>query len=253
MSASLSVTETQIFTALRSVLSTFGLVSSTAGQQVPIVRGLVNRVPEPSETDFVVMWPTARDRLSMNIDTVADYQFTGSIASNVLTVITIVAPNIVTLGQPLYGAGVATGCMIIAQLTGTPSGLGTYSVSSTSDVSREILYNGTKQVLVPTEVTIQVDVHGPPSGRAADNAHVIEALMRDQFAVDAFSAQGFDVMTLYTSEPRQLLFDNAEDQAEERWSIDCCLQANPIITITQQFADQLHADTTSVDAASPVA
>lgn len=247
MSASLSITETQIFTALRGVLSTFGLASSTTGQQVPIVRGLVNRVPEPRETDFVVMWPTARDRLSMNVDTVADNQFTGTIVINVLTVSAIAPPNVVTPGQPLYGVGVATGCRIIQQLGGTPGGIGTYSVSSTPDVARETLYCGTKAILVPTEVTIQVDVHGPPSGRAADNAHVIEALMRDQFAVDAFIAQGFDVMTLYTSEPRQLLFDNAEDQAEERWSIDCCLQANPIVTVTQQFADQLIATPFEVD------
>ena len=250
MSGSLSLTETQVFTALRSVLLTMPLTTA-AGTAMPIVRGLVNRVPEPAGTDFIVMWPISRDRLSMNVDTLADNTITGSITSNVLTV-TAVGSSVVAVGFPLYGATIATGCTILSQLTGTPGGIGTYSVSTTPDVSSEPLYCGTKAVLVPTEVTIQLDVHSPPSGRAGDNAHVIEALMRDQFAVDAFLNQGVDVMTLYTSEPRQLQFDNAEDQTEERWSIDCCLQANPIVTITQQFADELAVSTEIVEVVSPV-
>jgi hypothetical protein len=34
-------------------------------------------------------------------------------------------------------------------------------------------------------------------------------------------------------------FDNGEQQVEERWVVDLCMQADVTITTTMQFADQL--------------
>lgn len=249
MSASLSITETQVFTALRTVLGTFGLVSST-GVAVPIVRGQINRVPEVAGADFVVMWPLMRNRLSLNVDVTSDNIVTGSIASNVLTV-TAVQHGVVVPGAPVYQLGNTTQlCTVIAQLSGTPEGIGTYSVTPTANLTSGTLYCGTLAALAPMEQMVQIDVHGPAS---ADNAQRIATLMRDQFGVSAFIDAGYDVAPLYTNNPRQIPFVNGENQIEERWIVETALQINPIVTVTQQFADALVASTTEVEAAYPVA
>jgi hypothetical protein len=180
MPTMISLTETQIFTALRSVLGAFGLAPSDPEQPVQIIRGQVNRVPEPARPDFVVLWPITRDRLAMNITT-----YDG-------------APN-----------------------------------------------PGTAAIMQETEVTIQADVHGPFS---ADNAARIQTLFRDQFAMDAFAASGLPLTPLYTSDPRQMPFDNGEQQVEERWTIDLCMQADVTITVPQQFAITLTGTATPVEA-----
>jgi hypothetical protein len=76
MSAIISLTETSIFTALVSALGTFGMVSAV-GAPIPIIRGQVNRVPEPQTPDYVVMWPLMRTRIATNIDTYTDTIVTG--------------------------------------------------------------------------------------------------------------------------------------------------------------------------------
>jgi hypothetical protein len=243
MSAPISLTQTQIFTALRSVLTTFGLTSSTACQDVPIIRGQMNRVPEPKETDFVVLWPVMRNRLAMNVDSWIDSQVTGSLSGLVLTVTTVTAGSVLS-GATIYGAGVPTACQVVVQLSGTTGGIGTYSTSIAASVASEPLFVGTQSAMQETEVTIQADVHGPA---AADNAARIATLFRDQFGVTAFLAQGVALAPLYTSDPRQLPFENGEQQLEERWTIDLVMQANVTVTTTQQFADALNLTLQEVD------
>lgn len=243
MSATISLTQTQIFTAVVSVLGMMGLQPAQGSAPVPIIRGQINRVPEPTGQDFVVLWPIARDRLALNIDTLTDSIIAGSIASNVLTV-TGVENGSVLIGSTIYGAGVSSNCQVLSQLTGTPNGTGTYATSPTANVSAETLYCGTVAAMQETEITLQADIHGPAS---ADNAARISTLFRDQFGVSAFRAQGYDIAPLYTTEPRQMPFDNAEQAVEERWVVDLCMQANVVITTTQQFADQLEADVYPAD------
>jgi hypothetical protein len=174
--------------------------------------------------------------LALNIDTATDSAVVGSITADVLTVTSVTSGSVLP-GATLYASGITSGCQVIAQLTGTPNGIGTYSTTPTADVTGT-LYCGTTASLGKVEVTIQADVHGPAS---ADNAGRIWALFRDQFGVSAYLAQGYDIAPLYTSEPKQIPFDNGEQQVEERWVIDLCMQANIVVTTTQQFADQLDA------------
>lgn len=176
MTTPISITEVQIFTAVRSVLGTFGL-TSTLGTEVPIIQGQTNRVPQPAQQDFVEMWPIARVRLGMNID---------------------------NWGSPWA------------------------EISSVQE----------------TEITIQCDVHGPASG---DNAQRISTLWRDQFAVSAFEDLGLPLSPLYTTDPRQMPFNNGEQQWENRWVIDLSLQADIAVATPMQFADQLEAATTPVE------
>ena len=242
MIVTIAPTETDIFTATRSVLLTMGLAPAVASQNVDIIRGQVNRVPEPLSGDFVVIWPLMRERLAMNIDDYLDGQFAGSITANTLTV-TALDTGAPAYGQLLYGDGIAAGCTILTQLSGPAGGVGTYQVSPTPDAAAQTIYCGTKSVLQKTEITLQADIHGPAS---ADNAHRIQSLFRDQFGVDAFQAANPMIAPLYTSSPRQIPFFNAEQQTEERWTMDLCMQAEVTLIVTQQFAAALHSDTTPV-------
>lgn len=101
-----------------------------------------------------------------------------------------------------------------------------------------------------TMVTIQVDTFGPLS---ADLAHLIQTLFRSDWGVDQFTTSGFDVTPLYTSDPRQMKFTDESAQVQQRWSIDCALQVNPVVTVSQDFADQLAVGLLSVDVAYPPA
>lgn len=176
MTTPVSLTEDQVFIAVRTVLLEFGLISAL-NTAVPIVQGQANRVPPPTDEDFVVFWPISRVRLGMNID--------------------------------IWGAPFA-------------------------DMA----------VLQETEFTIQCDVHGPASG---DNSQRIATLWRGQFAKSAFEALGLPISPLYTDDPRQMPFTNGEQQWENRWVIDLCLQADIAVTIPMQFADQLKATVTPVE------
>lgn len=244
MSATVSPSQSQMFTALVSVLTTFSLAGAD-GNPAEIIKGQVNRTPQPSGQDMVVLWPIARDRLAMNIDTTEDVTVTGAITDNVLTVSDVtIAP--VQAGQILYNiAGTVTpGCQVIRQLTGTPGGAGTYQLSPTAPVGSGTIYLGMISALQETEFTVQADVHGPLAG---DNAARIQALFRDQYAVDGFLAAGIALTPLYTSDPKQIPFDNGEQQVEERWVIDLCMQADIAVTTTMQFADQLKVTVTPVE------
>jgi hypothetical protein len=106
----------------------------------------------------------------------------------------------------------------------------------------------TRQDEQDTQVTIQVDTFGPLS---ADNAHIVQTLLRSDWACDQFEARGFGVTPLYTSEPRQMKFTNESHQVEQRWTLDVQLQVNPIITVPQQFAGEIAVGLIEVDTTYP--
>lgn len=177
MAASITLTEVQTITALRTVL--LGVMAP----EVEIVKGQINRVPEPLSADFLVLTPLLRARLSTNVDTFTD--------------------------EP----------------TATPP-------------------IGRRNSLVPTQLTVQIDIHGPSS---ADNAQIISTVLRDEYATKAFEATGVEVQTLYAEDPRQMPFLNGEQQIEWRWTVDAVLQVNPVVRTPQDFADVVEATLIEVD------
>lgn len=248
--ANVSLKQETIFVALRTVLATFGFGTVEASGEFPIIQGQVNRVPEPIEQDFIVMWPIRRERLATNIDTDSDASLVGSITANILTVAS--ASGLIYQGLPVYGTGISDGCRVIAQLSGTPGGIGTYALSGTTDVTSETIYCGSHNATQYLEFVVQCDVHGPSS---ADNATILSTLFRDQYAVSAFIDAGYAISPLFTDDPRQAPFINAEQQFEERWIVDVHMQVNITIVVTQQFAVELHISTltpTPVDGLIPV-
>jgi hypothetical protein len=221
---SISITESNVLTALRTLL----LSVLPAG--VEIVKGQDNQVGEPQGPDFVVMTPLLRARLGTNIDTYQDCAFTGSISGATLTVSSMNLGTI-AVGSTLFGANITAGTTITALGTGT-GGVGTYTVSQSQTVASEIMASGSKDMLQPTRMTVQIDVHGPNAG---DNAQIITTAFRDEYAVESFISSGFDVAPLYCDDAKQVPYINGENQFEGRWSIDAVMHCNPVIATAQQF------------------
>jgi hypothetical protein len=235
----ISFTEAQGFTVLGNFLQ-----SICAPSPLPIVRqigntapGVNSRVPEPAGGDFIVMSSLSQPRLATNLTTYSDVIFTGSVAVNVLTV-TAVAQGTIEIGSLFldgnYPPVVLPGSMITGQLTGSPGGIGTYSVSGVQTVSSGTLYAGIRTDVATAEWIVQLNIHGPNS---ANNTRTIDTLFRSDYAVDYFTAQGQPLAPLYCDDPRQATWENAEQQMEFDWTIDLHMEIDVAIGTPQQFAD----------------
>lgn len=232
----------------------------------PIILGQANRVPEPKVNNFVVMTPTRRARIATNLDDYSDAEFTASISGTTLDVTMVpssgaigqfqigITPigfvgdqSIITVGCAIFGDGVADGTVVTAFLTGA-GGLGTYEVNISQDVDSETMHVGGQSILQQTEIDVQLDFHGSSS---ADNAQVISTIFRDPYGVGLFEAAGDVAVPLYADDPRQMPFINSENQYEDRWIVEAVMQANPTISISQQFAGSLNVELVNVDARFP--
>lgn len=178
------------------------------------------------------MTPISRVRLATNVDSTADNYFIGSISGTTMT-ITEVENGVIGLGAQIFGVNVLSNTYVTAFGTGT-GGVGTYTVSQSQTFASGTLAAGTSNSLQSTQIKIQLDVHGPSS---ADNAQIISTLLWDQYAFSQMTSSGYDIAPLYCDDPKQIPFINAEQQYEDRWTIDAILQANPIVQVPQQFAD----------------
>jgi hypothetical protein len=232
----LSLTAFQALTALREFL--LPVVSSGTS----VIRAQVNRVPEPVGSNFVVMTLLFQKRLSTNDTFYYDNVITASIATTVLTVTAIPrAQSPLSTGMLLLDSGwpmmnLAAGTILGMQLTGAVGGVGTYAVSPSQTVASETMYAGVRADLTPVELTVQLDVHGPAS---SDNVRIIETLFRSEYGTASFSASGYDIQPLYCSDAHQMPFINAEQQYEDRWTMDAVMQMNPVIKTPEQFATQV--------------
>lgn len=65
-------------------------------------------------------------------------QITGSISGTTLTV-TALSSGVLSVGDTVAGTGVASGTTVTAQVSGTPGGVGTYTVSASQTVAGEAL------------------------------------------------------------------------------------------------------------------
>lgn len=239
MPTTVNPTQDDIATALRAFLLAV-LPDGTA-----VVLGQVNRASEPLG-DFVVMWPIRRERIETNVDGMADALFEASIAGDVMTVVSVSIGE-VAVGNTVFGSGVVLGTRITALGSGT-GGPGTYAVSPSQSAPGQSLAAGATNAMQPTEVTMQLDVHGPAS---ADNAQIVSTLFRDPYATELFATIAPSISPLFADDPRQIPFINAEDQYEDRWVIDAHLQANQTVVVPQQYADAVEVEVISVDAAFP--
>lgn len=228
---------------------------------VEVVRGQVNRVPEPQSPDFVVFWPTLKPRLGTNRDEYLDCVFTGGITGSTLTVTAVDQgfPGRPGAGSPVFGVGIQAGVTIVRQLTGPAGGAGTYQLSAgvaPPIAPGTVMAGGTELLTQPSEMQYQLDVHGPAGG---DNTAVITTIFRDARGVDLLAAAGVTlspplltpVTPLYCDLPRQVPFTNDQDQWEERYVIVAHLQVDQYLSLPQQFADQIEVQLTDLDNTPP--
>lgn len=121
---------------------------------VDVVQGIVNRVAEPSTPNFAVMTLIRAVRLATNTDTQQDVKFTGTIAPGAAAFTASIAPTpaapgvmptgimsvsavgsgSIVNGALVTGAGVLDETFVTGQITGTPGGQGTYTVSMAQSV-----------------------------------------------------------------------------------------------------------------------
>lgn len=237
-----SITESQITTALGDFLNAI-LPASTA-----IVVGQVNRVAEP-EGDYVVMWPLRRPMLGFPLDTAVDSKFTASISAGVMTVTAFdpILNGAIKAGSAISGVNVASNTTVASLGTGT-GGVGTYNVTPSQTASSETMSAGRVDILQSTEIVFQIDVHGPSS---AENAQTITTLFRDASAVDLLSSEAITITPFYADDPRQVPFETAADQYEDRWIVEAHLQVDPIVSIPAQFADAVTVTPVVIDVAFP--
>lgn len=99
-----------------------------------------------------------------------------------------------------------------------------------------------------TRWDVQLDFYGPS---AADNANLIATLMKSDYACGQIEASGLSMDPLYAEEPRQIPFVNAENQYEKRWTVQCALQFNPTVVVSQQFATSLEVIPANIDVVFP--
>lgn len=136
----------------------------------------------------------------------------------------------------------------------------TSMLSGMLETSTETYYDGSfdmpptpavRMNLLPSDVTVQLDVHGP---RSKDLATTIAGMVRTDYCVDALAASGFDVTPLYANDPHQSAFSNGEQQIENCWIVDMHVQCNPIVTTGQDFFTEVSAPGLyEVDATFPAA
>ncbi len=171
MTVTIDLTEAQILATLRAFLL------DILDPAVEVVKGQVNRVPQVTSPDYIVITPGLRRPLSRPIATMA--------------------------GDALE--------------------------------PDEAAY---KQ---PTECSYQLDVYGP------DGADTVAGITFPKF----FAASTLAIQPLYPEDPKKVPYVNAEAQYEDRWVVDAILQANPVTTTVQQYADTVAVGLIEVDATYP--
>jgi hypothetical protein len=227
------------------------VAQATMSTGVSAVPGQANRVPEPVNPFFAVATPIRIDRLATNVDGSADVKLVGSIAGNTLTVSQVIAGQL-EVGAALFGTGVAANT-VVTGVSVTAGGPGAYAVSPAQIAAPQTMSAGAKTLTQSAEVTIQVDFHSSDS-TAGDFAQTVSTCLRDSFGVDFFAALApplNGVVPLYADDPRQVGFQNAEQQWEFRWSLDVCLQIYQTVSVNQQYADSAQIELIDVDAEFP--
>lgn len=162
----------------------------------------------------------------MTVPSITNSGVLAALRSFILSVLP--APIEVVRGQDNFVTEPSTVDFVVVTSMGRVR-LATNLISYTDDVPGNVHL---RNVLEKTEITIQLDIHGPAS---EENTQVLSSLLRDTYAFDLLSP--FGVFPLYTDDPRQMPFTNESGQYEDRWTLDVTLQLNPVVPVPQSFAD----------------
>lgn len=204
---------------------------------VEVIQGQDSLVSEPSGVDFVVMTPITRERLSTNYTAWADCAFTSSANGTTLTV-TSVQHGTIADGAPLFWPVTPfSGLTISYQSGGGTGGPGVYTLSGPLTFTGAFAA-GQVVLTQPTRVCVQLDFHSANVGDSSDMVETVSTFFRSEIATDSFDASsGGAVWPLYADDPKQVPFENAEQQFETRWTLDAYLQCNQAVDWPAQFSE----------------
>jgi hypothetical protein len=104
---------------------------------------------------------------------------------------------------------------------------------------------GVKNILTPTQYRMQIEFYGDD---AAAWANTVQALFRDSFATEIFPAT---IQPLFADDPIQIPLIDGEAQYTQRWQLEAVMQYNPVVSVPQEFADQLQIGLKEVDTTFP--
>lgn len=97
-------------------------------------------------------------------------------------------------------------------------------------------------VLGPAQIDVQVDFYGPNAG---DQCKAVKGVFRSIYSASAFPD---GIKPLFCSDGIQSPLITGEQQWESRWMLTASLQYNPVVSVPQQFADELAvADASAAD------
>jgi len=211
---------------------------------VEVIEGLDNRVPEPAGSDFIVVTPTTRQALGSNLEVWSDVVFTATISGNTLTVsaVSFGTIDLSNSNQPsLWGVGVADATPILSQVSGTPGGVGVYTLGGSAQTVSTPTTMAAGEIIVmrPMAITMQLDFHTANVTDAADMSAAFSVLFGTLQSTDAFRGYGHGVGPLYADDPHLAPFVNAEQEWEQRWVVNATVQAFQQVEWPQQFMSQV--------------
>ena len=123
-------------------------------------------------------------------------------------------------------------CVILTEVLQTPLETSIINNDPSSDISK---------IKGPTRIDIQVDFYGPSAG---DHSSAIKTVLKSGYAFGKFSD---GIKPLYCSDAIQSPLVTGEHQWLSRWTITVSLQYNPEVSVTQDFADELYAQSEMAD------
>ena len=89
----------------------------------------------------------------------------------------------------------------------------------------------TTTIVGPARVDVQIDFYGDQAG---DFCKLAKTAFRSIWGFDQFP---INIKPLYTSDGIQAPLVTGEQQYQSRWTLTVSIQYNPIVTVTQEFAD----------------
>ncbi len=116
--------------------------------------------------------------------------------------------------------------------------------------TNESTYNrvaGTRGVKQAVQYSMQIDCYGPD---ASDYATTLTTMFRDPYACGLMASYG--CQPLYAEDPTQSALINGEENYEQRYMFNAVLQFNPVVTVSQEFAEHLDPTFVNVNTFYPV-
>lgn len=92
---------------------------------------------------------------------------------------------------------------------------------------------GTATIYGPTKIDVQIDFYGSQAG---EFCKLIKTAFRSYWGFEHFPS---NIKPLYTSDGIQSPLLTGEQQYESRWTLTVSLQYNPVVTVPQEFAEEL--------------